>query len=124
MEPFRLGLQTPESLYPHLRLDAGEEMLMTASVIALRRRFFVEGVGQTPSHAHMVEGASFEEAALFFLADSHPEGNDGEVSVFVEDCETGEQQYFRIDLENGQAGQCDEAREPRRRLLAQSGRRR
>jgi hypothetical protein len=65
-------------------LDAGEEILMTASVITLRRRFFVEGVGQTPSHGHMVEGASFEEAALFFLGDSNPEGSDGETSVFVQ----------------------------------------
>lgn len=97
---------------------------MTASVIALRRRFFVQGVEQTPSQAHLVEGASFEEAALFFLGDSHLEGSGGEVSVFVEDCETGEQQYFRIDLETEQAGQSDQAQEPRRRLLAQSGRRR
>jgi hypothetical protein len=105
-------------------LDAGEEILMTASVIALRRRFFVQGVEDAPSHGLLVEGASFEDAALFYLGDSHPEGSDGEVSVFVEDCETGEQQYFRIDLENGQAGQFDQAQEPRRRLLAQSGRRR
>jgi hypothetical protein len=104
-------------------LDAGEEILMTASVIALRRRFFVQGV-EHPSHAHVVEGGSFEEAALLFLGDSHLEGSGGEMSVFVEDCETGEQQYFRIDLETGQAGQCDQAREPKRRLLAQSGRRR
>ena len=95
---------------------------MTASVIALRRRFFVQGADEAPSHGLMVEGGSFEEAALFFLGDSHLEGSDGEASVFVEDCETGEQQYFRIDL--GQAGQFDHAQEPRRRLLAQSGRRR
>jgi len=97
---------------------------MTASVIALRRRFFVQGVDGAPSHGLLVEGGSFEEAALSFLADSHPEASDGEVSVFVEDCETGEQQYFRIDLDSAQAGQSDQAHEPVRPLLAQSGRRR
>ena len=96
---------------------------MTASVIALRRRFFVQGVEEAPSHGLLVEAGSFEEAALYFLGDSHAVGSDGQVSVFVEDCETGEQQCFRIDLEDGQAGQVNEAHEPRQPLLAQSGRR-
>jgi len=52
---------------------------MTASVIALRRRFFVQGVDEAPSHGLLVEGGSFEEAALSFLGDSHPEASDGEV---------------------------------------------
>jgi len=97
---------------------------MTASVITLRRRFFVQGADEAPSHGLLVEGGSFEEAALSFLGDSHLEGSDGEASVFVEDCDTGEQQYFRIDLGAGQVGHFDQAHEPRRPLLAQSGRRR
>jgi hypothetical protein len=96
---------------------------MTASVIALRRRFFVQGVEQTPSHAHVVEAASFEEAALYFLGDTYPQESGGVASLMVEDCDTGEQQYFRIDLETAQAGLCDQVQEPSRRL-AQSGRRR
>ena len=58
--------------------------------------------------AHLLEGASFEDAALLFAEDRHAEG-DGELSLVVEDCETGERQCFRIDLGTGRAGPCDEA---------------
>ena len=74
---------------------------------SLQRRFSVHGAEETPSRAHMVEGVSFEDAALLYVEDRHPQGEGDEVSLFVEDCETGERQCFRIDLQTGDAGPCD-----------------
>jgi len=76
-------------------------------VQTLQRRFSVHGAEAAPSRAMLVEGVSFEDAALHFVEDRHPEGDADEVSLFVEDCETGELQCFRIDLETGEAGPCD-----------------
>ena len=78
---------------------------MTAAV---RRQFSVHGVSETPSRAHMVDGLSFEDAALHFVEDRHLEGDGAgdEVSLFVEDCATGERQCFRIDLETGATAPC------------------
>jgi hypothetical protein len=73
----------------------------------LQRRFSVHGAEEAPSRAHLVEGLSFEDAALHFVEDRHPEGEGDEVSLFVEDCETGERQCFRIDLETGATAPCD-----------------
>lgn len=70
------------------------------------RRFSVHGAAETPSRAHLVEGVSFEDAAMQFVEERHPEGADDQVSLFVEDCETGERQCFRIDLQTGEAGPC------------------
>ena len=84
-------------------------MLKSAPVFAgetLQRRFSVHGAEETPSRAHLVEGVSFEDAALHFVGDLHPHGDGDEVSLFVEDCETGERQCFRIDLQTGEAGPC------------------
>jgi hypothetical protein len=72
-----------------------------------QRRYSVHGAEEAPSRAHLVEGVSFEDAALHFVEHSHPEGDGEEVSLFVEDCETGERQCFRIDLETGEAGPCE-----------------
>jgi hypothetical protein len=73
----------------------------------LQRRFSVHGVAEAPACAHIVEGVSFEDAALHFLEEKHatPEV-DEEVSLFVEDCETGERQCFRIDLATGETAPC------------------
>ena len=79
---------------------------MPAASETLQRRFSVHGAEEAPSRAHLVEGVSFEDAALHFVEDRHPEGDGDEVSLFVEDCETGERQCFRIDLETGEAGPC------------------
>lgn len=77
---------------------------------SLQRRFSVHGVADAPSHAHIVEGLNFEDAALHFLEDRHlpaQSDEDDEVSLFVEDCETGERQCFRIDLATGETAPCD-----------------
>ena len=74
----------------------------------LQRRFSVHGVADAPSCAVLVEGLNFEDAALHFLEDKHPAPDvDDEVSLFVEDCETGERQCFRIDLATGETAPCD-----------------
>jgi hypothetical protein len=69
-----------------------------------RRRFSVHGAEEAPSRAHLVEGASFEDAALSFAEHLHPQDNGDEMALLVEDCETGERQCFRIDLGTGEAG--------------------
>jgi len=74
----------------------------------LPRRFAVLGVEEASSRAHLLEGVSFEDAALLFVEDRHTDRDGEEMSVIVEDCETGERQCFRIDLETGRAGPCEE----------------
>ena len=74
----------------------------------LQRRFSVHGVDEAPSRGHLVEGVSFEDAALHYMEDCHPAADaDDEVALFVEDCETGERQCFRIDLATGETAPCD-----------------
>lgn len=72
-----------------------------------QRRFSVHGAEETPSRAYLVEGLSFEDAALHFVEDRHPHGDGDEVALFVEDCATGERQCFRIDLQTGETAPCD-----------------
>lgn len=78
-----------------------------ASDSHLQRRFSVHGVADAPSRGQLVEGLTFEDAALHYLEERHIEAPDDEVSLFVEDCETGERQCFRIDLATGETAPCD-----------------
>ena len=72
------------------------------------RRFCVREVAEAGSRAHVVTGLSFEDAALHFLGDHHPAADeDDEVSLYVDDIETGERQCFRIDLDTGETAPCD-----------------
>jgi hypothetical protein len=75
---------------------------------SLRRRFSVHGVEDAPSRSLLLEGVSFEDAALAFVEARHlaADGED-EVSLLVEDRDTGERQCFRIDLESGETAPCD-----------------
>jgi hypothetical protein len=72
----------------------------------LERRFSVHGVEDAPSRGHLVDGVSFEDAALRYVEDRHIEAAE-DVSLLVEDCATGERQCFRIDLSTGEAAPCD-----------------
>jgi hypothetical protein len=74
---------------------------------ALRRRYSVHGTEEVPSRGHLVEGTTFEDAALHFLEACQPESEGDEVSLIVEDCDTGERQCFRIDLATGETAPCD-----------------
>jgi hypothetical protein len=74
----------------------------------LQRRFSVHGVEDAPGRALLVEGLSFEDAALRFVEDWRLEPDGGQdVSLLVEDCDTGERQCFRIDLATGATAPCD-----------------
>jgi hypothetical protein len=74
--------------------------------IAAERAFSVHGVEDAPSRGRRVAAPSFEEAALTFLETNHPP-EFAEVSLMVEDCESGERQCFRVDLESGATAPCD-----------------
>jgi hypothetical protein len=80
---------------------------MPNAATTLQRRFSVHGVAEAPSRGHLVEGVSFEDAALHYLGDRHVDAVDDEVSLLVEDCATGERQCFRIDLASGKTAACD-----------------
>jgi len=74
---------------------------------SLQRRFAVHGAADPGAHAVLIEGLSFEDAALHFVEDQHPHADaDHEVALYVEDCETGERQCFRVDLDTGDAEPC------------------
>jgi hypothetical protein len=71
----------------------------------LQRRFCVHDLHEAANRAHVVEGVSFEDAALGFIEAFHP--SDGElVSLDIQDLETGERQCLRIDLESGRTEPC------------------
>lgn len=76
------------------------------SETSLQRRFCVHDVHEAANRAQMVEGLTFEDAALHFVEDYHPSAPDDEVSLSIEDIATGERQCLRIDLESGEAQPC------------------
>jgi hypothetical protein len=60
-------------------------------------------------HCRAIEGADFEEAALTFVHDWTPPGDeDGQVSVIVIDQETGREQCLCVDLAYDQAAPCSD----------------
>ena len=71
-----------------------------------KRAFSVHGVDEAPSRGQRVEAASFEAAALVFVEAHHLEALP-EVSLMVEDRETGRRQCFRVDLQSGETAPCD-----------------
>jgi hypothetical protein len=72
------------------------------------RRFSVHGADEAPSRSHLIEGVSFEDAALNFIEDFHPAADaEAEVRLFLEDCDSGERQCFRIDMTTGATAPCD-----------------
>ncbi|HEY2357000.1 MAG TPA: DUF5961 family protein [Phenylobacterium sp.] len=72
----------------------------------LQRRFSVHGLEEGPARTHLVDGVSFEDAALAYLEDRHLEETH-EVALLVEDCATGERQCFSVDLTTGATTPCD-----------------
>ena len=57
-------------------------------------------------HARTLYERSFEAAAVAYLEDLHPPGDETEVSVIVREVETGHEHCFRIDLETGETAAC------------------
>ena len=73
------------------------------------RTFSVHGAEDAPGRGHQLEAFGFEDAALHFAADCHPYAADAdEVSLLVEDCETGERRCFTLDLSTGETAPCGE----------------
>lgn len=73
----------------------------------LQRPFTVHPCEPVRDRSQPVEGVSFEDAALAFVEHHHPQANaEGEVSLIVEDCETGERQCFVVDVWSGDAQAC------------------
>jgi len=58
-------------------------------------------------HARTLEEPSFEAAAVAYVEDLHDLPGDGdEISVIVQEVETGHEHCFRIDLESGETSPC------------------
>lgn len=72
------------------------------------RTFIVHPVDDARRGAHRITGVSFEDAAMSFIEIWHPAPDaDGEVSVIVQEDDTGRRHCFRIDLGSGVAGPCN-----------------
>jgi hypothetical protein len=68
------------------------------------RQFSVHARHVDSHHARVVSEPSFEAAAVAYVEDFHPAGD--EVSVIVRDLHTGQEHCFRIDLDTGEAAPC------------------
>ena len=73
----------------------------------LERAFSVHGVADAPSRSQRVEAINFQDAALAYLETHHPQDDAEQVSLMIEDCETGERQCFRVDVASGDTAPCD-----------------
>ena len=73
----------------------------------LERSFSVHGRDEAPSRSRRVEALNFQDAAMAFFDAYHPDADGEEVSLMIEDCETGERQCFSVDVASGDAAPCD-----------------
>ena len=70
------------------------------------RQFRVHARHLDSHHARTLSEPSFEAAAVAYVEDLHPPGDDPEVSVIVVELASGHEQCFIIDLETGEAAPC------------------
>ena len=71
------------------------------------RQFSVHARHVDHHHARLVDGKSFEAAAVAYVEDFSPPLTEGhEISVIVREVTTGHQHCFRIDLETGDTSPC------------------
>jgi hypothetical protein len=73
---------------------------------ATDRQFSVFARHLDGHHARTVSERSFEAAAVAYVEDFHPPGDEDEISVIVRDIESGHEHCFRIDLETGETAAC------------------
>ena len=72
------------------------------------RRFEAHAADEDRKATHEVYGESFEDAAFAFIERWRPDADEnGEIQVQLTDCESGERQCFRLDLDSGVSGSCD-----------------
>ena len=75
--------------------------------IAASREFRVHARHVDGHHARRVRETSFEAAAAAYLEDFPHAADDGrELSVIVQEVETGQEHCFRIDLDSGETDAC------------------
>lgn len=71
------------------------------------RSFRVHARHVDAHHARILIEPSFEAAAIAYVEDLHELAGDGEeLSVIVEEVETGHRHCFRIDLDSGETSPC------------------
>ena len=71
------------------------------------RTFRVHARHVDAHHARTIQEPSFEAAAVAYLEDLHELSGDGEeISVIVQEVETGHQHCFRFDLDSGETSSC------------------
>jgi hypothetical protein len=71
------------------------------------RAFRVHARHVDAHHARTLEEPSFEAAAVAYIEDLHElPGTGDEISVIVQEIETGHEHCFRVDLESGQTSPC------------------
>ena len=72
------------------------------------RRFEAHAADEDLKATHEVYGESFEDAAFAFIERWRPTADaNGEIQVQLTDCESGERQCFRLDLDDGTSGLCN-----------------
>ncbi|MDP1618656.1 DUF5961 family protein [Phenylobacterium sp.] len=73
----------------------------------LEREYCVHLAQADRQAARRLTECSFEAAALAYVEDMHlPDDADGEVSLVVQDMESGHEHCFRVDLDNGETSAC------------------
>ena len=70
------------------------------------RHFRVHARHMDLHQARTVSEPSFEAAAVAYVEEMHPFGDEAEISVIVRDIATGHEHCFRVDLETGEAAPC------------------
>ena len=71
------------------------------------RSFVVHARHEGRGHSHRVDGKSFEEAAVAFVERWHPSvDSDGDVSALVSEDDSGSEQCFTVNLDDGGARPC------------------
>ncbi len=73
---------------------------------AADRQFSVRARHLDSHHARTLSEPSFEAAAVAYVEDLHPVGDEVEVSVIVRELASGHEHCFRIDLDTGEATPC------------------
>lgn len=78
-----------------------------STLAELQRHFTVHACDAVRHRGQPVEGLNFQDAALAFVEHHHRQTDaDGDVTLVVEDCETGERQCFVVDVQTGEAEIC------------------
>ena len=70
------------------------------------RQFRVYARHLDSHHARTASERSFEAAAVAYVEDLHPAGDQATISVIVRDVASGHEHCFRIDLDTGETAPC------------------